>query len=33
LEAEKKAGLIVDYKVFLARPKSLNEPNVIFMLT
>ena len=33
MEAEKKAGLIVDYKVFLARPKSLNEPNVILMIT
>ena len=33
MEAKKKAGLIVDYKVFSARPKSPNEPNVILMLT
>lgn len=33
MEAKKKAGLITDYKVFTARPKKLDEPNVIFMLT
>jgi len=33
MEAKKKAGLIVDYKVFSARPKSQNEPDVILMLT
>jgi len=33
MEAKKKAGLIVDYKVFSARPKSPDEPNVILMLT
>src|SRR4051812_19890162 len=33
MEAKKKAELIVDYKVFSARPKSPNEPNVILMLT
>jgi hypothetical protein len=33
MEAKKKEGLIVDYKVFSARPKSPNEPNVILMLT
>lgn len=33
MEAEKKAGLILDYKVFSARPKSPTEPNVIFMIT
>jgi hypothetical protein len=33
MEAKKKAGLIADYKVFTARPKKPDEPNVIFMLT
>jgi len=33
MEAKKKAGLITDYKVFTARPKKPDEPNVIFMLT
>jgi hypothetical protein len=33
LEATKKAGLIIDYKVFRAFPKSPNEPNVINMIT
>ena len=33
IEAKKKEGLLVDYKVFSARPKSPNEPNVILMLT
>src|SRR5947208_2884921 len=33
MEAKKKAGLIVDYKVFSARPKSPDEPNIILMLT
>ena len=32
-EAKKKAGLIIDYKVFAARPKTPEEPNVIFMIT
>jgi hypothetical protein len=32
-EAKKKKGLIVDYKVFSARPKTPEEPNVIFMIT
>lgn len=32
-EAKKKKGLIVDYKVFTARPKKPQEPNVIFMIT
>jgi len=32
-EAKKKAGLIIDYKVFTARPKRPEEPNVIFMIT
>ena len=33
LEATKKAGLILDYKVFRAFPKSPDEPNVIFTIT
>ena len=32
-EAKKKAGLIVDSKVFTARSKTPDEPNVIFMIT
>jgi len=32
-EAKKKAGLIIDYKVFTARSKTPEEPNVIFMIT
>jgi probable addiction module antidote protein len=32
-EAKKKAGLIVDYRVFTARPRKPEEPNVIFMIT
>jgi hypothetical protein len=32
-EAKKKAGLIIDYKVFTARPKTPEEPDVIFMIT
>jgi hypothetical protein len=33
MEAKKKAGLILDYKVFSARSKSPGEPNVLFMIT
>ena len=33
MEAKKKAGLIVDYRVLSARPKSPDEPNLILMLT
>ncbi|MBV9874179.1 MAG: hypothetical protein JO025_05585 [Verrucomicrobia bacterium] len=33
LEATKKAGLIIDYKVFRATPKSPDQPNVIIMIT
>jgi len=33
LEAAKKAGLIIEYKVFRAFPKSPDEPNVINMIT
>ena len=32
-EAKKKAGVILDYKVFSARPRKPEEPNVIFMIT
>lgn len=32
-EAKKKKGLIIDYKVYSARPKKPGEPNVIFMIT
>ena len=32
-EAKKKKGLITDYKVFSARSKAPEEPNVIFMIT
>jgi hypothetical protein len=27
MEATKKAGQIIDYKVFTARPKSADQPN------
>jgi hypothetical protein len=33
LEATKKAGLVIDYKVFRATPKSPDQPNVILMIT
>src|SRR5579863_1997830 len=33
MEATKKAGLIVDYKVFRLTPKSPDQPNIIFMIT
>lgn len=33
MEAEKKAGLIIDYKVFQASPKSPDEPNVYLEIT
>ena len=33
MEATQKAGLIVDYKVFRATPKSPDQPNIIFMIT
>ena len=32
-EAKKKKGMIIEYKVFTARPKKPEEPNVIFMIT
>jgi hypothetical protein len=31
--AMKKAGIIIDYKVFRATPKSPDQPNVLLMLT
>ncbi len=33
MEAAKKAGLIVDYKVFRSSPKSPDQPNVLLMIT
>jgi hypothetical protein len=33
MEAMKKAGLIIDYKVFQASPKSRDQPNVLLYLT
>src|ERR1700760_236977 len=33
MEAEKKAGLIIGYKVFQASPKSPDEPNVYLEIT
>src|ERR1700683_144981 len=32
MEATKKAGLITDYKVFRATPKSLDQPNIILWI-
>lgn len=33
MEAMKKAGLIIDYKIFSATPKSPDQPNIIVMIT
>ena len=33
MEATKKAGIIIDYKVFRADPKSPDQPNIILMIT
>jgi len=33
MEAMKKAGVIIDYKVFQASPKSPDQPNVFLYLT
>ena len=33
MEATKKAGLILDWKIFKATPKSPDEPNIIRMIT
>ena len=33
MEAMKKAGLIIDYRIFAATPKSPDEPNIFRMIT
>jgi hypothetical protein len=33
MEALKKAGIIIDYKVFQSSPKSPDQPNVFLMIT
>jgi hypothetical protein len=33
MEATKKAGLIIDYKVFRATPKSTDQPNMYLWIT
>ena len=33
MEATKEAGLIIDYKVFRATPKSPDQPNIFLMIT
>ena len=33
MEATKKAGLIIDYKVFRLTPKSPDQPNIILWIT
>jgi hypothetical protein len=33
MEATKKAGLIIDYKVFRLTPKSRDQPNIILAIT
>ena len=33
MEAAKKSGLIIDYRVFTSRPKSPNDPNVYLEIT
>jgi hypothetical protein len=33
MEATKKAGLIIDYKVFRATPKSPDQPNIFLTIT
>ena len=33
MEATKKAGLIIDYKVLRLTPKSVDQPNIILMIT
>ena len=33
MEATKKAGLIIDYKVFRLTPKSADQPNMILWIT
>jgi hypothetical protein len=33
MEANKKAGLIMDYKVYAAQPRSANEPDLVLSVT
>jgi quinol monooxygenase YgiN len=33
MEATKEAGIIIDYEIFRAMPKSPDEPNIIRMIT
>src|SRR6476660_3207390 len=33
MEATKQAGLIIDYKIFTATPRSPDEPNIVRMIT
>src|SRR6202162_5488713 len=33
MEAMKKAGLIIDYKIFSATPKSPDQPNIYLWIT
>src|SRR5689334_4942537 len=33
MEATKKAGLIIDYKVFRLTPKSPDQPNIVLRIT
>jgi len=33
MEATMKAGIILDYRIFRAMPKSLDEPNIVRMIT
>jgi len=33
MEATKKAGLIIDYRIFKATPRSPDEPNIVRMIT
>jgi len=33
LDAMRKAGLVLDYKVFRASPKTLDQPNIFVMIT
>jgi hypothetical protein len=33
MEATKKAGLIIDYKIFRTTPKSPDQPNIFPMIT
>ena len=33
MEAMKKAGLVIDYKVFRLTPKSADQPNIILWIT